>query len=379
MTHAPQRIAWISCVGEKGGAETLMIECLRALDRSRFQPSVIQLRPGPLSDLLREIDVDVHVLQTHRMREVGKVAASIARITSIARQENIRLLHSNGFRAHVYGGLAAAAAGIAEVWTTHTVEQPHPSTTAILSIPTDGVLANCPRTRDYFLQAGKPTRLIWPGVNGAVLDAHAARSPRGDLASRYRLPASARWITVGARLQRFKGQDQFLHAFARVAQAGTRDIHAVIVGGSLFGQETEYQRELRELAASLGIAAHVTFTGFIPDADVAGLLAASTLVVHPALEEDFGLTVAEAQALGTPVVAYAAVGPAAIIEHGRTGWLVPVGDVPGLADSIRNALASGDTLRAAGNAGRERCLREFGAHSHARQTEAAYAEALARS
>ena len=146
----------------------------------------------------------------------------------------------------------------------------------------------------------------------------------------------------------------------------------------MFGQESDYQRELRELAVALGIAGQVTFTGFVPDAHVAALLAASVLVVHPALEEDFGLTVAEAQALGVPVVAYAAVGPAAIIEDGKTGWLVPLGDVAGLGAKLRSVLASVPLLVKAGEEGRKRSRGEFGADRHARLTEAIYERALSR-
>lgn len=374
----PVGIAWVSCVGEKGGAETLMMECLRELDRSRFRPLVIQLRPGPLKEMLEGIDVEVEVLETHRMREVHKVAGAIGQIAGIARRRGVRLLHSNGFRAHVYGGLAAALAGVAEVWTTHTVEQEHPSTEAILAIPTDHVLANCPRTQDYFVRAGKETSLVWPGVNGSVLDRHVASVQRAQLAAAYGLPMGRRWVTVGARLQRFKGQDQFLRALAAVIRGGANDVHGIVVGGSLFGQESEYQRELRELAVELGIAGQVTFTGFVPDAHVAGLLASSVLVVHPALEEDFGLTVAEAQALGVPVLAYAAVGPAAIIQNGRTGWLVPVGDLVGLGAKLGSVLASPAQLLQAGEAGRDRSRGEFGAERHARLTEAIYERALGR-
>jgi glycosyltransferase involved in cell wall biosynthesis len=267
---------------------------------------------------------------------------------------------------------------VAEVWTTHTVEQEGWSTSAILGIPTDHVLANCPRTRDYFVGKGLPTTLVWPGVNGRVLDRHAAEAPRAMLAEHYGIPEAARWVTVGARLQRFKGQDQFLKALAAVILGGAKDVHGIVVGGSLFGQESEYQRELRELAETLGISKQVTFTGFVPDAHVGGLLASSTLVVHPALEEDFGLTVAEAQALGVPVVAYAAVGPAEIVVHGKTGWLVQVGDVEGLGGEVARALGTGEALRLAGAAGRERSRREFGADQHARQTERIYTGALER-
>lgn len=372
---SPVPIAWISCVGEKGGAETLMIECLRVLDRSRFRPEVIQLRPGPLEDLLRGLDVAVHVLTEHRMREVHRVAGTILAIRSIARSRGIRLLHSNGFRAHAYGGLGAMLAGIPEVWTTHTVEQPGWSTRAILSIPTRHVLANCPRTRDYFVAQGKPTSLVWPGVNREVLEAAAARVDRAALAARYGIDPSRRWVAVGARLQRFKGQDQFIRAFAQVLR-GTPDLHGIVVGGSLFGQESDYQRELKSLAQGLGIADRVAFTGFVPDDDVAGLLAASTLVVHPAMEEDFGLTVAEAQMLGVPVVAYATVGPSVILVPGETGWLVKVGDESALASTMSEALASPARLLAYGAAGRVRVDREFGAVSQARRTEDIYAGAL---
>ncbi len=379
MSPTPERIAWISCVGEKGGAETLMIECLRELDRSRFTPEVIQLRPGPLTPLLESIGVHVHVLEKHRVRQIHKVASTIGSIRALVRTRRIRLIHSNGFRAHLYGGTAAALAGIAEVWTTHTVEQDGISTRAILSIPTDHVLANCPRTRDYFIRQGKPTSLVWPGVNSKMLETLAAEAPREVLSKAYGIPANRRWITVGARLQRFKGQDQFLRALAAVIhQGGARDIHGIVVGGSLFGQETDYQRELRELARQLGIQDQVTFTGFVPDAHLAGLLAASALVVHPAMEEDFGLTVAEAQALGIPVVAYAAVGPAEIIRPGQTGWLVPVGDVTGLGTALHEALGAGEGLARMGIQGRQRTLREFGADHHARLTEAIYQQALDR-
>jgi glycosyltransferase involved in cell wall biosynthesis len=371
--NQPAAFAWISCVGEKGGAETLMIECLRALDRSRFTPHVIQLRPGPLEQALREIDVQVHVLRMHRMREIHRVAQAIWQIRGIAKREHLALLHSNGFRAHAYGGLGAALAGIPEVWTTHTVEQPSWSISLILSIPTAHVLANCPRTEKFYKDKGFPTTMIWPGVNAAKLE---LGTPRAELAARHGLPPNKRWVSVGARLQRFKGQIHFLRALASLPPES--DVHGIVIGGSLFGQETEYETELKNLAKELGIASKITFTGFVSDADLAGLLAASSLVVHPALEEDFGLTVAEAQALGVPVAAFAAVGPAAIIEDGKTGWLAPVGDQAALDRVLNLALSDDQRLRAFGAAGKVRCRALFGADEHARKTETVYTEALAR-
>ncbi len=371
----PIRIAWISCVGEKGGAESLMLECIRALDRREFEPHVIQLRPGPLEELIREAGGIPHVLPLHRMRAVHKVAGAIWQIRQMTRQHRIRLLHSNGFRAHVYGGLAAKLAGLPEVWSTMTVESSALSTRMILRIPTRKVLAICPRTEKFFQEAGLATTLIWPGVNVASLIARAARAPRALLAEKYQLPMSRPWLVMGARLQRYKGQLDFLEALAQAPAA--QQAHGIIIGGSLFGAETDYQRELKERARTLGLTGRVTFTGFISDDEVAGFLAAANLVMHPARHEDFGLTVAEAQALGVPVLAYSEVGPAAILQHNLTGWLVPIGDTAQLGETLNEVLASPARLTQAGQAGRERVQRLFSAEEHAHRTMQEYRAALA--
>jgi len=369
----PVPIAWVSCVGEKGGAEALMLECLRVLDRGRYRPHVVLLRPGPLALLLGEAGVAVHVLPLHRMRDPLAVAGAVRGIGRIVREEGIQLLHGSSFRGHFYSGIAAWRAGIPEVYTAHTLERRSPLATVIHRLPTRRVLTNCPRTDDHFKAAGHPTSMIWPGVNVARLGDHASRA---ELARRFGLPAERRWVSVGARLQRYKGQAHFLRALAAVPAA--ENVHGIVIGGALFGQETDYEQELVALAGSLGIQERVTFTGFVAgDADFAGLLAASEIVVHPALEEDFGISVAEAQALGIPVVAYAAVGPAAIVVDGETGWLVTVGDEAGLSAALRSALGDAARRQACGAAGRARVRARFSAEEHARRTEAVYAEVLA--
>ncbi|MBN9690128.1 MAG: glycosyltransferase family 4 protein [Verrucomicrobia bacterium] len=368
----PAKIAWISCVGEKGGAEVTMLHTFRVMDRTRFHPVVVQLRPGPLSRELKELEVDNYVLTEHRMRNAWAVAQAIRQIASLAKQHHFALLHSNGFRAHVYGGLGAWKAGIPEVWTGHTAEVPGISTQAILAIPTRQVIANCPRTAQFFEKAGKPTKMIWPGVNTSQLDRGTSRA---ELAAKYQLPADRHWVSMGARLQRFKGQREFVRAIASLPAAA--GIHGIVIGGSLFGQENDYERELRALAVELQVTDRITFTGFIPDADVAGLLGASSLTLHPAHEEDFGLAVAEAQALGVPTIAFATVGPSAIIEEGRTGSLVPIGDQAALNQSLAKAVAHPEQLKELGRAARERSRRLFSIEEHVHQTQEVYSRVLA--
>jgi len=366
------KVLWISCVGEKGGAEVYMLNLLRHLDRSRFQPAVALLRPGPLKDELLAMKVAVHELPAHRMRQLPKVWNAVCQLRELVRREHYALVHSNGFRAHVYGGLAAWRAGVPEVWTVHTVEHPGLSTRAILSIPTAHVVANAPRTADWFVERGLPTSLIWPSIDAEKL---LRATGRQALAAKHNLPADARWVTMGARMQRYKGHEFFLRALAALP-ASHNDVHGVIIGGALFGMEQDYPDALKRLADELGIARRVHFTGFIPDEDVAGLLAASELLVHPALDEDFGLIVAEAQALGKPVLAFAAHGPAAIIVDGETGCLVPVGDQAVLSRQLARILSEPQSLAVMGAAGRARMQRLFDARDAGAQLMRVYGSVM---
>lgn len=81
--------------------------------------------------------------------------------------------------------------------------------------------------------------------------------------------------------------------------------------------------ELEALRDELGLAGTVTFCGFVPDADLPALYAASDLYVHTGLAETFGLSLLEAAASGLPVVAVAEGGPLEIFRDGETGLLVP--------------------------------------------------------
>lgn len=129
------------------------------------------------------------------------------------------------------------------------------------------------------------------------------------LAGRFGLPVNARWMLQGARRQRYKGQRHLLQALASLGSE-FRDLHAIVTGGALFGLEEDYLQAQRRLAHELGIADRVHLTGFIAEPrTLGGLILQGALMVHPALDGDFGPIVAEAHAFGRPLLAFAAVGP----------------------------------------------------------------------
>jgi glycosyltransferase involved in cell wall biosynthesis len=83
---------------------------------------------------------------------------------------------------------------------------------------------------------------------------------------------------------------------------------------------------------------NVTFLGGLDDAALRELYRSSRALVVPGVE-DFGITLAEAQACGTPVIAVAGGGAMDIVDDGATGWLVPTDDIAALRAAIARVAA----------------------------------------
>jgi glycosyltransferase involved in cell wall biosynthesis len=193
----------------------------------------------------------------------------------------------------------------------------------------DRLIGNTQAIVDYAVAAGWPRDRIdyLPNFVPDLAGAAAARdaAPDGVLA-----------LALG-RLHPKKGFDLLLEAVA--ATSGV----ALWIAG-----DGPLRPSLERLAASLGIAGRVAFLGWRED--VAALFARADLFVCPSRVEPLGNVVIEAWSAGLPVVATASDGPAALIEDGKTGILVPLapakgGGAPGLARAIAR-LAGDAALRA---------------------------------
>jgi len=131
------------------------------------------------------------------------------------------------------------------------------------------------------------------------------------------------------RLTRQKDFPTLLRAFAEVRRV--RPARLIILG------EGEERAALEALAGELGVANDVMLPGFITDAVT--YMAASALFVLSSAWEGLPTVLIEALAAGTRVVSTdCPSGPREILQDGRLGALVPVGDVIALAEAMRQAL-----------------------------------------
>jgi glycosyltransferase involved in cell wall biosynthesis len=146
------------------------------------------------------------------------------------------------------------------------------------------------------------------------------------------LAGPVRLLAMG-RLHRNKGFDTLLQAMALLP----REAHLSLAGDGPEGPA------LQRLAATLGVAARVSFLGWRQDRGA--LLAGCDIFLCPSRHEPLGNVVLEAFSAGKPVVAASAAGPAEVIRDDATGMLVPVDDAAALAAGV--AALIGDPARAA--------------------------------
>ncbi|MFO1072105.1 MAG: glycosyltransferase [Geminicoccaceae bacterium] len=140
-------------------------------------------------------------------------------------------------------------------------------------------------------------------------------------------------VVMGAgRLVRQKDFPTLIRAFALARRQ--RPMRLLIAGGADTPASTaKRQAELMALAGELGVAQEVRLTGHL--ADPLPLMARAALFVLSSAWEGLGNVLVEAMACGTPVVSTdCPSGPAEILENGRHGRLVPVGDPAALAEAI---------------------------------------------
>ncbi|MCU5788093.1 glycosyltransferase [Alloalcanivorax marinus] len=156
-------------------------------------------------------------------------------------------------------------------------------------------------------------------------------------------PPSQRVLAVGS-LKPAKDYPTLLSAMEKVVDSGT-DVSLLILGTGLLQGELEARRR------ALGLEDHVHFGGFV--SDPGPFYRAAGLFVLSSRWEGLPTVLIEALAAGTPVVSTdCRSGPAEILENGRYGRLVPVGNDQALAMAIGESLSANhdtEALRARAN------------------------------
>ena len=107
------------------------------------------------------------------------------------------------------------------------------------------------------------------------------------------------------------------------------------------------------------ISSQVIFTGSLPQQELLPYYQNADLVINPSLSEAFGMSLIEAMATATPVIATNIGGMPEIVEHDRTGLVVEPGNPKALADAICKVISNPAKARIMGDTGRKKVLQHY--------------------
>lgn len=174
-------------------------------------------------------------------------------------------------------------------------------------------------------------------------------------------------LVTGGRLHYFKGQNQAVDAFARVAE---RHPTARLV---ILGDKGWFRDSLGERAAGLGIAERVSFPGFLDRAAYHDCVRAADAFLNLSTYLDpFPTVNLEAMVLGVPVVGTLLGGTPEAVKDGETGLLVNPYDVEAVAARTLALLTDRSLRERLGEQGRRRVRDEFPVERMAARYEAIY-------
>jgi len=324
---------------------------------------------GALAGDLRAAGVEVHVRPLAVLRRslmspggMGRVAAAWAAdaggLGRLARTRGVAIVHTN--TSVTLGGAAAARiAGAPHVWHVREIyagfERWWPAYRRLLSTA-DALPCVSAATAAQFDRG--PVRVVPDGL--AVVP---ERAPRAE-------SRAALAVALLGRISPWKGQDVLVRALVDVPGA------VALLAGSPWAGEQRLERELRELAASLGVADRVRFLGFRDDVETV-LGAADVVAVTSTQPDPLPNAALEAGAAGCCVVAADHGGLPEIVVPERTGVLVAPRDPAALAVALTELREAPDRAAALGAAARVRIREHFAPERLLAQIQGLYDELLA--
>lgn len=330
-----------------GGGQINTLSLIKSMNRAVFDPIVISSTENVFTSEARTVGVKVCILHypdilTSTYRKSIKLGPinlaryafySIILIRDIYRfihHNNIDLIHPCDNISRIVGGISAKFAGVPAVCQiTDDFENTFFNrilrriilwSMAVVMPVSDKV--GC-FFRDHN-QAADKVRTVYTGID---IDYFYRSDLQSSLRTEFLIKPAEIVIGIVGLLQPIKGHRELFQALALlINRDSTPPLRCVVVGD---GPELE---SLKQLAAGLGILKDIIFIGFRKD--IANLMNGMDMLVAPSRSEASSRVLLEAGALKLPVIGTRVGGIPEMIDENRTGLLVPLYDIPALADAI---------------------------------------------
>lgn len=333
-----------------GGGERYLELLLDRLDRARYRALLISPEPGSFVGRMKARGVETHLV--HLAPLFNPIA--LWRLTRLLVRERVTILQTHGARANFYGRIAGRLAGVPVIISTvHNSLKDYEVRSLTRWLYTKALRLTLPlvhriicvsesNRRDMIDECPGMTEKTQTVYNGIDPSAFPSQPDRQIVRREFGMIQRPVLVTI-ARLTEEKGHRYLLQALPCLLETWPRLCCVFVGDGGLHDA-------LHRLAVELAVERSCRFVGVRED--IAEILAAADVVVLPSLSEGFPFVLLEALAMGCPVVASRVNGIPELIEHHKTGLLVPPRDPPALAAAILEMLSDPTAASKMGAEGR---------------------------
>ncbi len=330
-----------------GGQEIRVVSEMTGLSARGHDLTLVTRRQCKLARPASEGGIRVQYLPFQRAFDFK----SIVRLSQSLRRERVQVVNTHSGVDSWVGSLAARLAGTPVLVRTRHVNIPvkRHLLNFVHALP-DCIITCGEAIRENLVRSGFSPDRIANIPTGVDLEKLAPRRDRDAVRASLGVPPGAFIILMVGILRRVKSHETAFAAIQQVRKI-VPDVRLLLAGdGPLDGH-------LRKAAAEMGLQAAVQFLGFRDD--VADLLLAADLFLLTSTSEGVPQSVAQALALGRPVVASNVGGVPELIQHQRTGLLFPAGDAAAAAALIRRVMADPSEARKLGETGQAHVRASF--------------------
>lgn len=363
--------------GLTGGPETILATIARHLNRARIRPVLALVRRDGVPESPR-LSFEELSIERSDVKWSGLAGSALAarRLAKVMDRSGAQLVHTHDMRADLLAYLLTRVRKVPWIahvhgWLGHTQTgrwKLYERMDQWLVQYADLVLVGSTVTRDEVVRAGARRVEILPNA----IEIEPDRSWEAAAAKiRDELNAGPETVVAGVsgRLHPGKGQQFLIHAIAKLAEQGV-SIRGLIVGE---GPNLAY---LQALVRELGVGDLVTFAGY--RTNLASYVAAMDIFVAPSLKESLPLAVLEAMSLRRATIASSVGDLPLAIEDGKSGLLVPPGDVEALCLALRRLATDAEMRVRLGAEARARVVARYSAQAMSRRLEEVYLSEIGR-
>jgi len=369
-------ILYLHGSAEQYGADVVLYELLKGLNKELFKPYVILPINGPLVMRIAElgIDVEIHPYPVARRQYFTPTGiinyliqyfSAVKYLKKFCDEKDIQIIHSN--TVAVLEGIALKKMhGIKHVWHLHEMLDKPEVVYRIYSFLIrhfgGNVVAVSNAVRDHWLNQRK-TKLSQVKVIHNGID-HSRFNPNNEvdyLKKEFGIEEGETVVGMIGRVNAIKGQDVFVRALEIVIEQKP-NVKAILIGGVFEGQEWRFERLKKRINDS---RFNSNFVLRDYRNDIANIHCLFDLLIFPSIQNDsFSTVLIEAMASGKAIVSFKNGGVVEMIEDGLNGLYADFGNAQSLAEKILLLLADENLKATMGRNNVEKQHRYFSAASY---------------